>query len=117
MLALLQYVFLVFVLFSFLLMMISITIVSGVWFFHCHIEFHADIGMGLLIQVGNEQDFPRAPKNFPRCGNWRYHGDSLDDDKSTYCVSGATYRRPHFMTVLIATAVTFLRQFVYMNGI
>ncbi|XP_060581831.1 uncharacterized protein LOC132738361 [Ruditapes philippinarum] len=46
----------------------------GFWFFHCHIEFHVDIGMGLIIHTGNETDLPQVPKNFPRCGNWKYTG-------------------------------------------
>ncbi|XP_053398492.1 uncharacterized protein LOC123558060 [Mercenaria mercenaria] len=61
----------------------------GFWFFHCHIEFHANIGMGLLVQVGNESDMPKVPKNFPKCGNWQFTGyDEPEEDKQ--CVSGAT---------------------------
>ncbi|ESO84603.1 hypothetical protein LOTGIDRAFT_176112 [Lottia gigantea] len=40
----------------------------GMWFFHCHIEFHVEIGMGLLIQVGSKDDMPKRPKGFPTCG-------------------------------------------------
>ncbi|ESO96136.1 hypothetical protein LOTGIDRAFT_231844 [Lottia gigantea] len=47
----------------------------GMWFFHCHIEFHVEIGMGLLIQVGSKDDMPKRPKGFPTCGNYQYHGD------------------------------------------
>ncbi|XP_045202825.2 uncharacterized protein LOC123556290 [Mercenaria mercenaria] len=43
----------------------------GFWFFHCHIEFHVGIGMGLLFQVGNITDLPQVPKHFPKCGNWK----------------------------------------------
>ncbi|XP_050416521.1 uncharacterized protein LOC126830218 [Patella vulgata] len=42
----------------------------GFWLFHCHVEFHIEIGMGLVIQVGSYQQMPRPPPNFPRCGNW-----------------------------------------------
>ncbi|XP_012944262.1 laccase-1 [Aplysia californica] len=54
----------------------------GVWFFHCHIEFHSEIGMGLLFQVGTKDQMPKTPKNFPRCGNWKFSGyDDDEDDK------------------------------------
>ncbi|XP_069128829.1 uncharacterized protein [Argopecten irradians] len=43
----------------------------GFWFMHCHIEFHADIGMGFVLQVGELHEMPRAPTNFPRCGSWK----------------------------------------------
>ncbi|XP_033743202.1 laccase-1-like [Pecten maximus] len=42
----------------------------GFWFFHCHVEFHADIGMGLVLQVGELDQLPPVPANFPRCGSW-----------------------------------------------
>ncbi|XP_071494140.1 uncharacterized protein [Diadema antillarum] len=44
----------------------------GWWFFHCHLEFHVAIGMGLLVHVGTDADLPPAPDNFPRCGNWPF---------------------------------------------
>ncbi|GFN91551.1 multicopper oxidase [Plakobranchus ocellatus] len=52
----------------------------GVWFFHCHIEYHIDIGMGMIIQVGSKSEFPKVPKNFPRCGSWIPSEDEDDDD-------------------------------------
>ncbi|KAK6195925.1 hypothetical protein SNE40_001251 [Patella caerulea] len=51
----------------------------GVWFFHCHIEFHVEIGMGLIIQVGSKDQMPRKPKGFPTCGNFEYSG--LEEEK------------------------------------
>ncbi|XP_060065140.1 uncharacterized protein LOC132545474 [Ylistrum balloti] len=44
----------------------------GFWFMHCHIEFHANIGMGVVIQVGDFDQMPSPPANFPRCGSWSY---------------------------------------------
>ncbi|GFS09752.1 laccase 1, partial [Elysia marginata] len=41
----------------------------GVWLFHCHVELHAAMGMAMVFQVGEAKDFPRAPRNFQRCGN------------------------------------------------
>ncbi|XP_059153746.1 uncharacterized protein LOC131939461 [Physella acuta] len=42
----------------------------GMWFLHCHIEYHVEIGMGVLIQVGEPSEFPPVPKGFPTCGSW-----------------------------------------------
>ncbi|XP_078000548.1 uncharacterized protein LOC144453143 [Glandiceps talaboti] len=43
----------------------------GYWLFHCHIEFHiANGGMGLVFKVGENEDIPDVPADFPRCGNW-----------------------------------------------
>nr|QHF16626.1 laccase 2 protein [Cepaea nemoralis] len=42
----------------------------GIWFLHCHIEYHVEIGMGLIFQVGNQSQFPPVPPRFPTCGSW-----------------------------------------------
>lgn len=42
----------------------------GYWLFHCHIEFHAEIGMSLIFKVGEHEEMPPVPSNFPKCGNW-----------------------------------------------
>lgn len=54
----------------------------GMWLLHCHIEFHVEIGMGLLIQVGDKSQLPRRPKNFPTCNNWHFTGLEEDEDNS-----------------------------------
>ena len=65
--------------------------VAGFWFFHCHIEFHVDIGMGLILQVGNMTDMPQTPKNFPKCGNWKFQGyDTDDEEKPITCGAART---------------------------
>ena len=52
----------------------------GMWLFHCHIEYHVDIGMGFIIQVGDKSEFPKPPKNFPRCGSWNDAEDPDDEE-------------------------------------
>jgi L-ascorbate oxidase len=47
----------------------------GTWMFHCHLDFHSEIGMGLLIKIGNQRDLPRPPMNWPQCGNYDYTPD------------------------------------------
>lgn len=52
----------------------------GYWLFHCHIEFHAEIGMSLVFKVGEDKYMPPVPNNFPKCGDWK---PTSDDKHST----------------------------------
>ncbi|XP_056642031.1 uncharacterized protein LOC130448620 [Diorhabda sublineata] len=52
----------------------------GYWFLHCHLEFHAEIGMALVVQVGNKNEMLPVPRNFPKCGN--YLPDPSDNGRS-----------------------------------
>lgn len=47
----------------------------GYWLLHCHLDFHVEAGMAVLLKVGNYSDFTRPPENFPRCGNF-YNADA-----------------------------------------
>lgn len=42
----------------------------GYWLFHCHIEFHAEIGMALVLKIGEHSEMKRPPKDFPTCSNY-----------------------------------------------
>lgn len=42
----------------------------GYWLFHCHIEFHVEIGMALVFKVGEHKDMPPVPQDFPTCGSY-----------------------------------------------
>ncbi|XP_071949652.1 uncharacterized protein [Antedon mediterranea] len=42
----------------------------GYWFFHCHVEYHATLGMAMVVQVGDEDEIPDPPKAFPSCSSW-----------------------------------------------
>nr|XP_022321018.1 oxidoreductase OpS5-like [Crassostrea virginica] len=59
----------------------------GFWFFHCHIDFHAEIGMGLILQVGEIHQMPKPPHKFPMCGNWKYTTPATEDEdeRETVC--------------------------------
>ncbi|XP_071949700.1 uncharacterized protein [Antedon mediterranea] len=46
----------------------------GIWFFHCHIETHLEDGMAMVLQVGEEDDIQKPPKDFPTCGSWPKFG-------------------------------------------
>lgn len=43
----------------------------GVWFFHCHLAFHVEIGMALSLEILQPDGrLPPPPENFPRCGSF-----------------------------------------------
>ncbi|KAJ8030199.1 L-ascorbate oxidase [Holothuria leucospilota] len=42
----------------------------GWWFFHCHLEFHVEIGMSLVIHTGTDDDLQDTPADFPKCYDW-----------------------------------------------
>ncbi|KAK3090802.1 hypothetical protein FSP39_014772 [Pinctada imbricata] len=64
----------------------------GFWFFHCHIEFHAEIGMGVVLQVGDVKDMPKAPKGFPKCGPWTFNNPTTYMDDDDYYDAGQNER-------------------------
>ncbi|CRL02097.1 CLUMA_CG015286, isoform A [Clunio marinus] len=39
----------------------------GMWFLHCHIDFHAEVGMAMMLKIGDYSEMPSPPKNFPTC--------------------------------------------------
>lgn len=41
--------------------------IPGYWLFHCHIDSHMNRGMMLVFKVGEHEDFPAVPKDFPKC--------------------------------------------------
>lgn len=55
--------------------------IVGFWFFHCHIDFHAEIGMGIILQVGEISQMPKPPYKFPKCGDWKYTTPVMEEDK------------------------------------
>ncbi|XP_065567197.1 uncharacterized protein LOC136031488 isoform X1 [Artemia franciscana] len=50
----------------------------GYWLFHCHLSFHVEVGMGLIFKVGEQEDFPPVPRNFPTCGPWLLNREDAD---------------------------------------
>ncbi|XP_062576318.1 uncharacterized protein LOC134238219 [Saccostrea cucullata] len=78
----------------------------GFWFFHCHVDFHAEIGMGIILQVGEINQIPKPPYNFPKCGNWRY---TTPIEEETGCpVNSAASQQHVLMTVFFVIYVTLL---------
>ena len=47
---------------------------------HCHMEIHQIEGMAMIIQEGEQDEWPAYPDNFPKCGSFKYSsvGPSLN---------------------------------------
>lgn len=61
----------------------------GWWFIHCHFgkkenissiftiiidlfaEYHTEIGMGVILQVGEPNQMKKVPRDFPKCHNFK----------------------------------------------
>jgi FtsP/CotA-like multicopper oxidase with cupredoxin domain len=39
-------------------------------FFHCHYDFHLQVGMAGVLQVGDIHSMPKLPRNFPQCRDY-----------------------------------------------
>ncbi|XP_033110383.1 laccase-15-like isoform X2 [Anneissia japonica] len=42
----------------------------GLWYFHSEVVNHHTAGMGVVIQVGDDDEITKPPKDFPKCGPW-----------------------------------------------
>lgn len=77
-------------------------------------EFHAEIGMALIVQVGEKGDMKPVPSHFPKCGNFMpeplldEHNDFKDpetDQENSSNISAA-----NMLIHVIVIFVTFLIQ-------
>ena len=48
--------------------------IAGYWLLHCHLVIHSQIGMSVVIKVGEASDRPPIPAGFPKCGNYKNIG-------------------------------------------
>lgn len=77
----------------------------GWWLFHCHIEFHIEVGMALVFKVGDVSEMKSAPSNFPMCSNYMPRNDKPNKNAASNTMLS-------LCTVLVATFVRFLQIFV-----
>ncbi|XP_055385677.1 uncharacterized protein LOC129614808 [Condylostylus longicornis] len=59
----------------------------GYWLFHCHIEFHAEIGMALILKIGDHNQMTPVPNNFPSCFDYipkvnEIDGSIIEDEQN-----------------------------------
>lgn len=63
----------------------------GTWIYHCHLDFHSEVGMGMLIKIGNISDLPKEPTNWPKCGNFFY----IEEPKSMFLINNSNSIKVH----------------------
>ena len=87
-----------------------LTLLKGFWFFHCHIDFHAEIGMGLILQVGEIHQMPKPPHKFPMCGNWKYTTPATEDDdeRETVCPTSSAGSVSFTVSLTVFTFLFFV---------
>ncbi|KAJ8298427.1 hypothetical protein KUTeg_024958 [Tegillarca granosa] len=75
----------------------------GFWFFHCHIQFHQNNGMSMVVQVGELNQMPKPPKNFPQCRPWKFSGFQEPGSPSdNECTSGVSKLLPQWDRLLLS---------------
>ena len=42
---------------------------QGFWYMHCHVEFHNEEGMAMVLQAGYVEEMNAAPKEIHSCGD------------------------------------------------
>ncbi|CAG9808695.1 unnamed protein product [Chironomus riparius] len=42
----------------------------GLWLMHCHLDFHAEIGMAVILKVGEFDEMLPVPRGFPTCQDY-----------------------------------------------
>ena len=74
----------------------------GTWMYHCHLDFHSEVGMGLLIKIGNVSDLPPQPTKWPKCGNFFF------TDKSTFWLNNTNRLLNSFSFQLFIYFIVFI---------
>lgn len=58
-----------------------------VWLMHCHLDFHAEIGMAVILKVGEFDQMPPVPKKFPTCQNYSPSGEGFSSGSKVFLSS------------------------------
>ena len=71
---------------------------------HCHLEFHLELGMALVVQVGEPREFPAVPEDFPRCGHFKPASQSTVTNRTTPPSGGRSRDQTTALLVLAVVA-------------
>lgn len=80
----------------------------GMWLLHCHVEFHIDTGMLLVLQVGDPDQFPKAPVNFPKCGNWKMPEELPKLAQTSSTTSDSITKKMNIVIILISCLLLYM---------
>jgi uncharacterized membrane protein len=53
----------------------------SVWLLHCHIDFHAEVGMAMMLKVGDYSQMAPVPQSFPTC--YDYNANPAESTKKS----------------------------------
>ena len=63
-------------------------------------------GMAMIMKVGDPEDFPKPPKDHPKCGGYSYYKDSkCEDDNDNGDTSGCS------RNIVVITFLTMILAF------
>lgn len=107
--------------FNFLEMNHDVKLFPGFWLMHCHIDFHAEMGMALLFKVGDDSKYKKPPKDFPKCGDFGrsqgveeyqaqfFPAETITDHREYYSIhasaSGRRVEACYFSTLLLIITI------------
>ena len=80
----------------------------GTWMFHCHLEFHTEIGMTLIFKIGNQADLPKVPEGWPKCGSYFSKSSELEPPYYEINNSGKLFINQIFVFFTILFFYSFL---------
>ncbi|XP_037083792.1 laccase-1-like isoform X2 [Pollicipes pollicipes] len=80
----------------------------GWWLFHCHMNFHAEVGMAIIFHVGEREHLPKTPRGFPTCGGFmpHYEYSSSPEEGTDKRQSGAANVTGPLLSVLWLSLLT-----------
>lgn len=62
-----------------------------VWLLHCHIDFHAEVGMALMLKVGEYSQMAPVPRSFPTCNDYVAESSEVIKSKASSRSFGASF--------------------------
>ncbi|XP_056008379.1 uncharacterized protein LOC125665694 [Ostrea edulis] len=78
----------------------------GFWIMHCHLETHMNMGMAVVLQVGEPDEMPNYPQNFPKCSNFLVKSDKNPASESDD--SGSSKENDEFIELPAASGTSTL---------
>lgn len=82
----------------------------GFWLFHCHIEFHVEVGMALVFKIGDYNQMPHVPDHFPTCSNFIPKLEDPNQDEHSNSSTHPVYSVStlFLLTIILYTSTFFL---------
>lgn len=76
----------------------------AVWLLHCHIDFHAEVGMAVMLKIGEYHQMAPVPRNFPTCYDYIAHNE--EDEKLQSSATTLANSLTCLLTILFISLLT-----------